>query len=323
MRYLVTGGRGVIGSLFARRLVAEGHSVAIIDDGTDRRHDANTFEGPSYHAERLERMSLDRLTALVASSDRVFHAAASTGIPYSAEQPLDDWRRNVDGTLALLEALRREPRPTVVLSSVKPYNLDIGDGLTVGGYGVNEEFGLLPDEPYAASKAAQSLICQAYARSYGLPITIFRCSNLCGPAAPHGARHGFFTWLCIQAALGMPIEIQGTGEQRRDILHAYDVADAALAAYRYTLCGEIFNLGGGHPNVISVLGLVAMLRSLGADITTTYADGRKHEDQLFVTDHSKASSLLAWSPKIPVDTAAGAIYEWACNNREMLRRVYG
>ena len=135
MRYLVTGGRGVIASLFARRLVREGHQVTIVDDGDDPRHLANSFEGPSYHAERLERMSLDRLTGLVASSDRVFHAAASTGIPYSAEQPLDDWRRNVDGTLALLEALRREPRPTVVLSSVKPYDLDNPPvRLASGGY---------------------------------------------------------------------------------------------------------------------------------------------------------------------------------------------
>ncbi|HEY3499506.1 MAG TPA: NAD-dependent epimerase/dehydratase family protein [Polyangiaceae bacterium] len=321
MKYTITGGKGVVASLFARRLISEGHSVTIIDDGSDPRHEANSFDGPTYLHQRLEQMPTRVLADVLADSDRVFHAAASTGIPYSATNPLDDWRRNVDGTLALLEALRVEPRPMVVLSSVKPYEL--GDYLSNLCLFVGESFPLRADEPYAASKAAQSLICQAYARSFDLPILVFRCSNLYGPACPHGARHGWMTNFAIRAALNWPIEIQGDGHQSRDMLHASDVATAALAAYEHQPWGEILNLGGGGSNVISVLGAYSTLLELGSKSEATTGPTRKNDDPRFETDTREARSQLGgWSPEVNVKTGLREVYNWACANREMLARVY-
>ena len=337
MKYLVTGGKGVIASLFARRLISEGHSVTIIDDGSDPRHEANSFDGPTYLHQRLEQMPTRVLADVLADSDRVFHAAASTGIPYSATNPLDDWRRNVDGTLALLEALRAEPRPCVVLSSVKPYFLGTGSELAqVAPRGVDETFRLQPDEPYAASKAAQSLICQSYAISFELPIVVFRCSNLWGPACPHGARHGWGTWFCIRAALGLPIEIQGDGEQSRDMLFASDVAEAALLAFQEIglLSGEILNLGGGRGNVTKVRDLALLLADMSdGSFDMVSAPGRKHEDYHFCADTSRFERLMlgksiresgpcGWWRRVDVEMGARQIYDWACANREMLARVY-
>lgn len=319
MKFLVTGGRGVIASLFARRLYAEGHQVTVIDDGKDKRHHANTFTGPTYYDERLEHMHGERLRRLVGESDCVFHAAASTGIPYSSEQPLDDWQRNVDGTIAVLEALRRAPRPTVVLSSVKPYGLA---GLTDAG--VDESFPLEPDEPYAASKAAQSHICRAYATSYAIPLVVFRCSNLYGPACCHGARHGFATWLSIRAALDWPIEIQGDGSQSRDMLFASDVGEAALLAWENIelIAGNIYNLGGGPENEIAVLEAYEALRQFGSKSPKHYGPGRKHEDQRFVTNTTAYHAATGWTPKVSVMSGLRRVYDWAVDNREILARVY-
>lgn len=330
MKYIITGGLGVIGSLISRRLIEQGHTVTIIDDGEDARHDFNAPDTDLIFQNRLEDMAPDTLAELVEQSDRILHAAASTGIPYSGEQPLDDWRRNVDGTLAVLEAVRKHPKPLVVLSSVKPYGLE---GLAamerptryeLSGAGVSESFPLQPDEVYAASKASQSHICRAYARSYNLPITVFRCSNLYGPAACHGPRHGWLTWFCIQAALGWPIEIQGPGNQTRDMLYWTDVLDACERAWSRgtTGAGNVLNIGGGRHNTISPLEAVAMLRSLGADVTTTQAPGRKFEDPLFVTDPDAAQFVFGWRPTVGVDDGVGKIYEWACENRKRLATVY-
>jgi CDP-paratose 2-epimerase len=328
MKYLITGGLGVIGSLCAKRLLEQGNTVTIIDDGADARHAFNFNYEAYYLRNRLEETAPDILVELVADADRVLHAAASTGIPYSAQEPLDDWRRNVDGTLALLEAVRRCPRPTVVLSSVKPYGLGALSALErptrfeLSGTGVNESFPLLPEEPYGASKAAQSLIAHAYARSYSLPLTVFRCSNLYGPAACHGPRHGWMTWFCIQAALGLPIQIQGKGNQTRDMLFWSDVLSACEASWKQGGSGLIMNLGGGRHNTTSPLEAVATLRSLGATIETVSAPGRVHEDDLFVTDTRAVDYAIDWRPGVDVEDGIARVYEWACANRDELRRVY-
>lgn len=336
MRYCITGGLGVIGSLIARSLERSPADVAyVIDDGRTARHRANgeagVFKHPYPYTLGLEPDCF--MSDLFLRTDRVLHAAASTGIPYSAEAPMDDWLRNVDGTLDVLDALAKRPLPTVILSSVKPYDLsritalECADHYKLSGNAVDELTQLSPDEPYAASKAAQSLIAQAYARSYDLPLVVFRCSNLYGPACPHGPRHGWLTWLCIQSALGWPIEIQGTGKQTRDMLFWSDVESAALAAWEGLEAGTlekgaIFNLGGGYRNTISVLQAVEALRKLGADITTRSAPGRKHEDMLFVTDTSRFHAATGWEPKVSVTDGIAQIYEWACANRDTLASVY-
>jgi len=319
MRILVTGGRGVIASLFAKRLHAEGHHVTIIDDGNDSRHYFNSFPGPIYYDLRLERFTPHVLADIVSNCDRVFHAAASTGIPYSAEEPLDDWQRNVDGTIALLEALRKTPKPTVVLSSVKPYGLG-----GIDSHGVDERFPLEPDEVYAASKASQSMACMAYARSFDIPLVTYRCSNLFGNAAPHGARHGWLTWFCIRAALGWPIEIQGDGSQRRDMLFASDVAEAALLGWENIekLSGKVFNLGGGPANVISVAGAYDILRQFGSKSPSRQGPGRKHEDQLFVTDTTALRNAIGWLPRVSTPIGMRVIYDWARENSARLAQIY-
>lgn len=338
--YLVTGHRGVVASRFAASRVRAGDSVDGIDDGKDPRHQLNASPGIHEYPVRLGAFVNPHGTPsdigdIVTSADRVLHAAASTGIPYSGQAPLDDWSRNVDGTLEILEAVRRAPKPTVILSSVKPYGLqalpvvernryvDLGRGCA----GVDESYPLVPDEPYAASKAAQSLISQAYARSYDLPIVIFRCSNLYGPAAPHGARHGWLTWFCIRAALGWTIEIQGDGKQTRDVLFWSDVESAAIAAFEALEAGKvergsIFNLGGGPDNLMSPLSAVNVLREMGAKFEVRFADGRKHEDRLFCTNTAKLNAALGWGPKVGTFAGMEQVYDWACDNREALARVY-
>lgn len=332
--YCVTGARGVVASWFAKERLESCDEVALLDDGGDARHVFNMGDSLAIMRHRLG-TRIETSTWLSVGIDRIFHAAASTGIPYSGQAPLDDWSRNVDGTIEVLEAVRAAEKPpaTVVLSSVKPYAtnglhaLERDDHYKLSGFGINERAELLPDEIYAASKAAQSLVCQAYARTYDLPIVVFRCSNLCGNAAVHGPRHGWVGWLCIQAALGWTIEIQGSGKQTRDILFASDVHDAAMLAFSAVEAGDIekgriYNLGGGSDNLISVLQLVEMLRGMGAKFETKQAPGRKHEDMLFCTDSSLIQRELGWERKVSVRESVARIYEWACQNRDALAEVY-
>lgn len=331
LRYLVTGGLGVVASLIAKSRLGAGDDVCVVDDGSSARHSLNEAHEAHHHAFRLGADLSNPSTAPI-EADRILHAAASTGIPYSGQAPLDDWSRNVDGTLEVLEAVKANPKPTVILSSVKPYTtanlcaIERADHYMLSGDAVKESERLEADEPYAASKAAQSLISQAYARSYDLPIVVFRCSNLYGPAAPKGRAHGWLTWFCMLAAWGEPIEVQGSGKQTRDMLFWSDVESAAMAAWEMLEAGrgkgEIFNIGGGYRNMISVLQAVETLRSFGAKFDTRPGPGRKHEDMLFVTNHSKFEMATGWKPRVSVPDGMKQIYDWARENREALREVY-
>lgn len=325
MKILVTGALGVIGSTIARQYVEAGHEVVVVDAAEEPRNDwvreRLDYDKLTVRRARIEQIPKE-MHEIVASADQVIHAAASTGIPHSAFHPEDDWLSNAEATRVLLEALRENPRPTVVLSSVKPYRVVPVEIERLGG--LTEEVPLDPDEPYAASKAAQSMLVTAYARSYGIPAVTLRCSNLYGPAPCHGPRHGWLTWFCISAAIGRPLVVQGSGEQARDMLYATDVASACRAALTVCkqLAGAVFNIGGGRQNVVSVRNAAEALATMsGTPITS--GPPRAHEDMLVYANHTAFTETTGWRPTITVDEGLRAVYRWACANREDLTRLYG
>jgi CDP-paratose 2-epimerase len=329
---LITGGLGVIGSLYARHLMGHGIDVSVLDPAPEPRNDwmlevlrerSRISDGKLLGVVRLPLQNALRedLTDLLSAVDGVLHAGAHTGIPHSEIDPDDDWRSNVDATRHLLETMRAlvRPPPTVVLSSVKPYRVFHASLLT-------EQTVLEPDEPYAASKAAQSMLCMAYARSYGLPIVCFRCSNLYGPAPCHGPRHGWLTWFCIQAALGWPIEVQGTGKQSRDMLHSNDVNSAVDLAFAkiHQIKGKVFNLGGGIDNVVGVEEAAKECVRLGGGSASYAMSGksRKNDDEVVTTDCSAYREATGWAPKMDPWSGMGQIVVWAQKNEEKLQEVY-
>jgi CDP-paratose 2-epimerase len=336
MKMFVTGGLGVIGYSFCRQMAAVGHTITVLDACEKKRNEWAAAEleplGVKVRRERMEHADLSE----ACESDLILHAAAFTGIPSSAGSPEDDWTSNVETTRNLLSHLMRAKvaPPTVVLSSVKPYSLARAKtSVTAGsrglprhswehGVGVDESWTLDPDEPYAASKMAQSALCVAYARTYGLPVMVFRCSNLYGAAPCHGPRHGWLTWFCISTAIGRPVTVQGDGMQSRDMLFSDDVTAAVMAAAGQMdeVRGKLFNIGGGAPNVVSVGEAAVMMQDRGAKLIK--ADGRRFEDLAFVTDHSSFTKVTGWRPQVSVDEGVERIFAWATENRESMIKIY-
>lgn len=341
MRMLITGGLGCIGSQIARAYLDDGHEIMIIDAAEERRNEWMEIALRSEYGKRVsvccgrmeKTVGREWLRIVLPYVDAVIHAAASTGIPHSAQHPDDDWASNVDATKVLLDALREHPVPTVILSSVKPYRTTFGPLLTDNPEeqaaqmrergGLREDDPLDPDEPYAASKAAQSLLATAWARSYDLPIVTLRCSNLYGPAPCHGPRHGWLTWFCIAGAIGRKIEVQGGGQQARDMLYGSDVASACRAALDNArrLAGKVFVIGGGRKNITSVRRMAIKVQGCtGAEIVE--APGRRHEDQLVFVDHARFTEATGWRPLVGVEEGSDRVLSWAEENADELRRVY-
>ncbi len=340
MKIFVTGGLGVVGSHIVRILHAQGHQLFVFDAAEKPRNEWIAARLQILRPEiaifrgRMEDPRMVDALSVAAECDLVIHAAASTGIPHSADDPNDDWNSNVEATRALLEIFRelKKAPTTVVFSSVKPYGLaDLKIMSTksryalmrLGDLGVSESYPLEPDEPYAASKMAQSALVTAYARSYDMPLTTLRFSNLYGPAPCHGPRHGWLTWFCISAAIGRPLEVQGDGLQTRDMLFVTDICTAVMkaAASINKTRGKVFNVGGGKINTISVIEAAEALHSL-VGIEIKRGPGRKHEDLLFVTDHSAFTTATGWRPSVAPKAGMAEILNWARENRESLTKLY-
>lgn len=336
MRVLITGGLGVIGSCLVRRYLRDGWKVTVLDACEKDRNrwtlkqlrrewDSKNLEAVKG---RIEKLGERALAKILGNSDLVVHAAASTGIPHSALDPDDDWKSNVDATRQLVETCRKNRLrpPTILFSSVKPYDLSkthIVEGDT--RYEVSsqdhctEDFPLLPDEPYAASKMAQSALGVAYARSFDLPITVLRFSNLYGPGACHGPRHGWLTWFCIAAALGRKVSINGNGKQLRDMLYVDDIYTAVTLAHEFinTTAGHVFNVGGGPKNCISI---IEAATALGLEYQMV--PNRRSEDLAFVTNHTRFSRVTGWEPKTAVADGTIEVRTWARDNAKELSKLY-
>jgi CDP-paratose 2-epimerase len=313
-------------------MVYSDNQITIIDSAEEQRNNFIKDKLPQnieFRVEKLETADLSNIS----DYDLVLHAAAHTGIPHSIIEPDRDWVDNVDATKHLLNSLRTAKKApnTIVLSSVKPYKTDNDCIISGDRYvwknkriGFNEETELQPDEPYAASKMAQSALCMAYARSYNLPITVFRCSNLYGPAPSHGPRHGWLTWFCLSAVCGRDIEIQGTGYQVRDMLFASDVGSAVLAANKNMtkLQGNVYNIGGGKKNSISIKEAALLIKEILPNTNIKYANGREHEDLIFITDYKRFNNITNWKPKVNVKDGIKSIINWAIENKEELKNTY-
>lgn len=339
MRFLVTGGLGVVGSRFVEVVIRSGHTATIVDAAEEPRNDwmqrqleAQFGDLVTVIRQRVEKTDFSRL---LPTHDAVLHAAAHTGIPHSEKDPHDDWVSNVEASRHILEHMRAagsSSPPAVMLSSVKPYRVhDLpsrveGDRTVLDdayASGINETCLLEPDEPYAASKMAQSALVMAYARTYNLPVTVLRCSNLYGDAPCHGPRHGWLTWFCISAALGRPLEIQGSGFQTRDMLFSDDVATAVLASIANIgkVSGNVYNIGGGLDFSISVLEAVKLISKFSS-VDFRRGPGRRNEDMIFIADYSKFRSATGWIPQIPVERGVQRVLQWAQSNVNDLRVLY-
>lgn len=337
MKYYITGGLGVIGSLFAKEMLNNGHSVIILDAAEEKRNIwiADSLKNKysnriQIHMERMEKSSFDQIE----QCDGILHAAAHTGIPHSIINPIDDWISNAEATRMLLEKLRTIEKkiPTVVLSSVKPYRIPEWKFKIVNNRyvwcdwqtGIDELISMEPDEPYAASKMAQSALCMAYARSYNLPVMVFRCSNLYGAAPSHGPRHGWLTWFCLSATINKKIEVQGSGLQVRDMLYSDDVNSAVLSAFNHidVLKGNVYNIGGGFANSISVKEAAVFLQTQCPELEIVSASGRSHEDAIFIANYQKFNAATNWMPQISVKTGILNILEWVKENNKVVRELY-
>jgi CDP-paratose 2-epimerase len=319
MKALVTGSGGLIGSQCVRELAARGWDVIGVDNdmrawffgsaGTTRPVVAHLVGSvPGYRHLALDIRDREGVRALIRDErpTLVVHAAAQPSHDRAASIPYEDFDVNAGGTLNLLVAARDfTPDSTFCLLSTnkvygdRPNHLPLVERDTRWDYADGRD-GIGEDMPidqclhslFGASKVAADVMAQEFGRYFQMPVGIFRGGCLTGPDHAGVELHGYLNYIVRCAVLGQPYTIFGYGgKQVRDQIHAADVAALLLAFHEAPRCGEVYNIGGGRANSLSILETIAALEARGYQLRHTYDERARTGDHIcYVTDLSKVRS---------------------------------
>jgi UDP-glucose 4-epimerase len=296
MRSLVTGGAGFIGSNLVDALVARGDEVLVLDDlSTGRRE--NVTEG----ATLLEADIVDASAVGGAFAehrpDVVFHLAAQIDVRDSVADPGHDARVNVEGTIVLLEAARRQGARLVFAST---------GGAIYGETEVvptPEDAPRRPLAPYGQGKAAAEDYCALYARLYAADVVALRYANVYGPRQDPLGEGGVVAIFAERAHRGEPAIAFGDGRQTRDFVYVDDVVAANLAAAGRPGAEGAYNVGRGEET--SVLELAAMF-----GIEVEHRPERPGEVRRSALDPVRASRELRWEAQVGVAEGLERTLRW-------------
>lgn len=328
---LVTGGAGFIGSNLTDRLLAEGHSVTVLDSlarpGSIRNLQwlRGKWSGGALEFVEADIRDREAVARAVEGKASIFHFAAQVAVTFSVEDPRTDFEVNAGGTLNVLEAARASGgRPLVVLTSTnKVYgstgDLQIEEKETRYAYagdftGISETRPLDFHSPYGCSKGAADQYVRDYFRIYDLPTVVFRMSCIYGTHQYGTEDQGWVAHLVNASLHGRPITIYGDGKQVRDLLWIDDLLDAfcSVLVRREDVAGEIFNIGGGPRNTISVWAECGpvLQELLGRDIPVQYSDWRPGDQKIYVSNTAKGRDRLDWEPKVTVQEGVSRLVAW-------------
>ena len=312
MKIIVTGGAGVIGANFVYYELREHPEDRIVC------YDALTYAGnlatldaaqknPQFSFVRGDIADRAAVYALFEREqpDIVVNFAAESHVDRSIENPEIFLQTNVIGTSVLLDACRKYGiKRYHQVSTDEVYGdlpLDRPDLL------FTEETPLHASSPYSSSKASADLIVQAYARTYGVPVTISRCSNNYGA---YQFPEKLIPLMMIRAMQGEKLPVYGDGLNVRDWLHVDDHCSAIDAIMRRGAEGEVYNVGG-HNERSDIDVVRTILKALGkGEEQIAYVTDRKGHDRRYAIDPTKIGRALGWQPTTKFDDGIQATIAW-------------
>ena len=319
MKLLVTGGAGFIGSTFIRHMLRKyaDCEVSNVDKLTyagnlGNLKDINSFSRYSFaQGDITDRSFVHEI--LRREFDAVVNFAAESHVDRSILDSSPFLQTNVHGTQVLLEGIKQRPvKLFIQVSTDEVY------GSVEGERESTEESLLLPNSPYAASKAAADLLCRAYRQTYGLPVIITRCSNNFGPFQ---FPEKLIPLVITNTLEGKEIPVYGDGLNVRDWIHVEDHCQAIDCVIRRGSPGEIFNIGAGNERtnleiVHKILGIMQKPKNL-----IKFVSDRPGHDWRYALDTTKIMRELGWKPTHSFDEALARTVIWYTQNEGGWRQI--
>jgi CDP-paratose 2-epimerase len=335
---LVTGGAGFVGSNLVNSLLDDGLRVTIFDAFLRQgAYDNVAWLQQNPRSAKLSVIKEDvrnfaAVRDAVTTADIIYHLAGQVAVTTSVTDPRADFEINATGTLNVLEAARLSGcRPPVIFTSTnKVYGgleeLDVVEERDQYRFrhlpqGVAESQPLDFHSPYGCSKGAADQYTRDYTRIFGLPTVVFRMSCIYGPRQFGTEDQGWLAHFIIAALTGRPITIYGNGKQVRDVLFVEDLVRAFRLAIEKIdqVKGEVFNIGGGPSNALSVWAQFSryLAELKGEPVSAQFDDWRPGDQPCYVSNIEKIREQLGWQPLIDKATGIGRLGQWVGSNLKL------
>ena len=323
MTIIVTGGAGFIGSNFIRYLRREHPEdrIVCVDKLTYAGSLTNlreVLEDPGFRFVKADICDREAVDALFAEEkpDAVVNFAAESHVDRSIEDPGVFLRTNVMGTQTLLDACRAHGVSRYHQVSTDEVYGDLP--LDRPDLFFTEETPICTSSPYSASKAGADLLVQAYHRTFGLAVTISRCSNNYGPNQFPEKLIPLMIANCLQ---DKPLPVYGDGLNVRDWLYVEDHCRAIDLILRRGRAGETYNVGG-HNEMRNIDIVRLICRELGKpESLITHVRDRKGHDMRYAIDPAKIHRELGWLPQTSFAEGLRRTIRWYLDNRDWLEEI--
>jgi dTDP-glucose 4,6-dehydratase len=313
MRLLVTGAAGFIGSNFIRKIADDSlpgfSSVTVLDKLTYAGVPSN-LKGveliPRYSFVEGDICDQKLVSNLIHEVDAVINFAAESHVDRSIGSASEFIKTNVHGVQVLLDSIKESQQKIrfVQISTDEVYG-SIDEGSWA------EDFPLLPNSPYSASKAGGELLARSFYRTHGLDVVITRSSNNYGPNHFPEKLIPLFITNILE---GKKVPIYGTGSNVRDWLHVDDHCRGIYEVLLNGKSGEVYNIGGGK-ELTNLEITKFILDAMGADESSIdYVEDRKGHDQRYSVDWTKMNREFGYEPRVKFETGLAETIEWFKEN---------
>ncbi len=321
MNILVTGGAGFIGSNFIYLLLEErpDYKVICVDALTyaaniHTLNGAMTNEKFVFYKEDIRNRNGIYKIFEKEHPDIVVNFAAESHVDRSIENPEIFLETNIIGTAILMDACRKY--------DIKRFH-QVGTDEVYGDLPLDrpdlffrEDTPIHTSSPYSTSKASADLLVQAYHRTYGLPVTISRCSNNYGP---YQFPEKLIPLMINNASQEKTLPVYGEGKNVRDWLYVKDHCYGILAVIEKGKIGEIYNLGGHNEKTNLEVVKIILSELNKSEQLITFVKDRKGHDQRYAIDPSKAMNELGWSPTTKFEDGIKQTIHWYKNHMDWLQ----
>lgn len=323
MKILVTGAAGFIGSnfVFHMRKAHPEYDIIALDSLTyagNLETLAPVMEEDHFTFVRCDITDREGVRKVFEEHhpDVVVNFAAESHVDRSIEDPGVFLRTNILGTQVLMDACRE--------FGIRRFH-QVGTDEVYGDLPLDrpdlfftEDLPLQASSPYSASKASADLLTMAYHRTYGLPVTISRCSNNYGP---YQFPEKLIPLMIANALADKPLPVYGTGENVRDWLYVEDHCRAIDMILENGKVGEVYNIGG-HNERSNLDVVKTILKQLGKpESLITFVGDRKGHDLRYAIDPSKIHGELGWLPETKFDDGIRQTIDWYLNNESWWKNI--
>ena len=315
--YLVTGGAGFVGSAFLSLFVPARPEIRFVNlDKMGYAANPENLAGLGVETAVVDLADLDAVRSLLARErpERVFHFAAESHVDRSIAAPLEFVRSNVVGTANLLEAARE-----VGVERFHHVSTDEVFGSLGSAGAFDEATPYDPSSPYSASKAASDHLVRAYARTFGMRVTLTNCSNNYGPRQ---FPEKLIPLTILNALEDRSLPVYGKGDNVRDWLYVDDHARAVWDVCERGSPGETYCVGGSEERTnLEVVRAVCAALGKDAERLVAFVRDRPGHDRRYAIDASKLRGELEWRPQETFESGLAKTVRWYLDNPGWVERV--